>query len=252
MKGEIIMEQKDLQKIRVLALTIILCLVAPTFGMSMPKKQSKPKPTKQEDVLQVIYEIDNQCEKLDADIKAIEAADSLNEFVWDHRDSLDSMSKDTLELFLSNLISLQLDSYPPENAPTVNTDTWKGIVSEEVVDCVNIYLAYKITIKKMYDDYWEKKQRIADTFYAEVEYSKDEVETPAEAVKKMLDSPEIRSLFGKQPIFCSILKAVRSTLKSMNTSNKNLMQVTDKELSEMFSNKHTGLGGISYKYTHHF
>lgn len=211
------------------------------------KQQGKQAPTKQRDVLRVINEIDNFCKNLASDIKELEAADSLNEFVWKHRDSLDNLPKDTLKLFLNSLRSVRLASYPPINIHAVNTDTWKDIVSEEVAEYADDYFVCKIVLTKMYDAFWEKKQRINDVYYAEVEYSKDKVETAAEEVRRMLASPEVRSLFGQQPMFCAIMKAARSSLRSMNASNKNLMRVTDKELSEMFGDEQTADGGLSFR-----
>lgn len=211
------------------------------------KQQSKKEKTERKDVLRVIREIDCLCENLASDIKVFEAADSLNEFIWDHRDSLDNLSKDTLELFLSNLNSIELTSYPPVNLYGMTTDTWKDIVNKDVAESVEYFLTTKIILTKMYDAFWEKKERVSDIFYAEVMYSKDKVETTAEAVKRMLDSPEVRSIFRKQSILCAIMKSTRSSFMSMNENNKNLMQVTDKDLSEMFGNKRKR--GLSLKYT---
>ena len=216
-------------------------------GTTSFKQQGKKEKTERKDVLRVINEIDCFCKNLASDIKVLEAADSLNEFVWEHRDSLDNLPKDTLKLFLDNLRSIQLTSYPPISIHTVNTDAWKDIVSKEVVEYAEYYFAYKIVLTKMYDAFWEKKQRINDIYCAEVEYSQDKVETTAEEVKRMLASPEVRSLFGQQPMFCAVMKGTRSSMKSMNASNKNLMQVTDKDLSEMFGNEQTADGGISFR-----
>lgn len=236
------------QKIWTLALTVIVCLEVPTFGMSMPEQQSKKEKAERKDVLRTIYEIDNFCKKLASDIKVLEAADSLNEFVWEHRDSLNYLSEDTLDLFVSNLASTQIH-FPLTNEHATNTDAWKDIVNEEVVKYVEAYFDFKAALLKLYNAFWEKKLRILDVCFAELKYSPNEPKTSAEKAKRMLASPEVRSSFGTLPIFYGMMKATRSTLKSMNTSNKNLLQVTDKDLSEMFGKEKEDNIGINFNFT---
>lgn len=229
------MEQKKSQKIRILVLIAILCLVMPTFCMASSKQNREQEQAERNETLWMVNDINNFCKTLTANIKTLEAEDSLNDIVWEHRDSLDKLSKDTLELFLSKFVSSGW--YAPVNMVSMNTATWKDAACKQVAVNVHKCNSIKQAVVKTYDDILWKKQRILDLFLTVSGYSKNPADTPAEIVERMLDSPETCSFIGKQHVYyINALKAFLEMLEKTNSKNKEVLLVTDEDLTKMFGN----------------
>lgn len=228
------MGKKNSQLIRALALSVIVCLMVPAICIASPKKHREQGVKERNEALWMINNINNFCKKLTEDIKTLEAADSLNDIVWKQRDSLDKLSKDTLELFIGKLVSVEW--YAPDNIAVINTAMWTDNACKQVVANANKYNSIKQFVIKTYDDILWKKQRMFDMLLTITEYSKAPAETSVETVKRMLESSETCSFIGKQHLYyINLLKGALEVLKKMNSKNKELMKVTDGELSEMFA-----------------
>lgn len=197
------------------------------------------------EALWMINDINDFCDQLTDDVKAFEEADSLSQIVWKHRDSLDKLSEETLEAFMGKLMSM--DSFIPANLTATNTVAWKDAACKKVAANTKQYISFKNGVIKIYEDIFWKKQRMFDTFLTIVEYGKTPAKTPAEMVKRMLDTPEICSFIGKQHVFyINTMKGTLALFEKLNSENKKLMNVTDKELLEMFGNDHTESYSFQY------
>lgn len=218
--------------------TTLLLLFSLVAIFAWAGNNREQKSTERNQALWMIDNINDLCSHLANDIKTYEAADSLNEVVWEHRDNLDKLSKENLEQFVNKLISIKF--FPTANLTATNPASWKDTACKEVAVNTNLYIFIQNTITKIYDDIYWKKQRIFDTFITITEYSKEPAETNTETVKRLLDTPEVRSFIGKQNIFyINALKVCLEVLKKLNSKNKELMQVTDDELSKMFDSIQT-------------
>lgn len=201
------------------------------------KQNCEQESTERNEALRLIHDIDYYCKKLAANIKAIETSDSLSQIVWKHRNKLNKLSEDTLEEFINKMISM--GEFLPADITAKNTATWKDSTCKEVAATANPCIYVQNVVKKIYEDIYWKKQRVFDELMAVVVYCKDPADTPAEAVKRLLDTPEVRSYIGKQHLYnIGMLKGTLEMLTKINSKNKKLMRVTDEELLEMFASDH--------------
>lgn len=210
------------------------------------KQNREQKSTERDEALYMIYDINYFCKKLTNDIKAFEAADSLNQIVWKHRDNLNKLSEATLEQFLSKMVSM--DNFLQADMTAMNTATWKDSTCKEVVANANQCIYIKNVITKLYEDIFWKKQRVFDAYFVVAEYCKEPAETASEAVKRLLDTPDVCSYIGKQhTYYIGMMKGSLEMLEKINSKSKKLMCVTDEELYEKFASDQTDQYNFHYK-----
>lgn len=207
-----------------------------TIGTTLLLQDCEQKRMERKEALWVIYDIDGFCKVLETDIKSFEAATALNGYVWKHKDSIDQMSKDTLNRFVSNLISVAYLDFDNtvENIFTTNIDTWKNIGNQDFVSLAGYCFSLKKEMREMYSQLTKRESQIYSTLRVIDRYSYDHAQSKQEFVERILQSEDVRMFFGELERFVDMMKVTLATMEEKNAKNKELMHVTDEELAKCF------------------
>ena len=207
-----------------------------TFGTTLLLQNCEQRRMERKEALWVIYDIDGFCKVLETDIKNFESANSLNEYVWEHRDSIDQIPNDSLNRFVGNLSSVAYLDYDNtvENIFASNIDTWKNIGNQDFISLAGYCFSLKKEMREMYSQITKKEYRLYSTLRVIDHYSYDHAQSKHEFIERILQSEEVQHFFGDVDRFIDIMKITLAAMKEKNAKNKELMHVTDEELAKYF------------------
>lgn len=213
-----------------------------TFGTTAYLEYAAQKDSEHTAALMVINNIDHFCYKLENDLSEIEREDSLNMVVGEHYpDRLDEMPDDVLQSFLNNLLSrnMSIIDNTAENIFSNNTDTWKNIANREFIENAGKCFSAKRMLVKMLDELDEDKRDVWNIYWTDIVYSSKKDLNLRQTVSRIFDTPSLCAFIQKQHLlYRSGLKSGLMALREHNALNKQLMEVTDKDLLKEFGKNH--------------
>ena len=107
-----------------------------TFGTSAWIEERDNQETERTAALMVIHNLDSFIKDLDGVVKEMQATDSINTKVLAAKDHLDTVSEDTLKLFVDGILTHYFNTID-ETAETIfssNIETWKSIDNSEFIE----------------------------------------------------------------------------------------------------------------------
>lgn len=206
-----------------------------TFGTSAWIKQREKQETERTAALMVIHNLDSFTEDLDEMVMELQAIDSINMKLLDARDRLHTVSEDTLELFVSGILTHSFNTVD-ETAETIfssNIETWKSIGNSEFIELAGNCFSGKRLMVKFQEGLEAEKNELSDLFLKTVLYADHPAKTTREIATTLLHSATFCSHIKKQHDF--YLRGMEQGVKVLRkqTDNcKRLMNVTDEELSQ--------------------
>ncbi len=206
-----------------------------TLGTTLALQRHEQKVTERTAALMVIHNLDMFCNGVEAQITALEAADTLINYVFTH-DHIDRISEDTLVLFIKKLTipDFIVDDNTAENIFSTNVETWKNVENREFIEWTGRCFSIKNEIKKTQERIEEDKQQMQDIYLRLLDDTDAPVETVREMVERMLATPDICCYIRKRATYLSGLKMELSLLQQFNQSNKKMMHIKDHEMKGSF------------------
>ena len=144
-----------------------------TFGTSAWIKQREKQETERTAALMVIHNLDSFTEDLDEMVMELQAIDSINMKLLDARDRLHTVSEDTLELFVSGILTHSFNTVD-ETAETIfssNIETWKSIGNSEFIELAGNCFSGKRLMVKFQEGLEAEKNELSDLFLKTVLYA---------------------------------------------------------------------------------
>ena len=182
-----------------------------TFGTSAWIEYREKQETERTAALMVIHNLESFVQDLALMVKELQTIDEVNAKVLAAKDHLDTVSEDTLSMFVTGILSHNFNTID-ETAETIfssNIETWKA-----------------------------EKDELSDMFLEKVFYSDHPTESLQETVATILRSSRCRRHIKKQGDF--YLRGMEQGVKVLSEKTdqcKRLMNVTDEELKQFGYNE---------------
>ena len=209
--------------------------IALTFGTSAWIEHREKQETERTAALMVIHNLDRFIEDLNEMVRELQAVDSINMKVLAAKDELHTVSEDTLQLFVSGILTHNFNTID-ETAETIfssNIETWKSIGNSEFIELAGNCFSAKRLMVKFLDKLEAEKDELSDLFLKTVFYADPPIESPREIAATLLRSVTYCSHIKKQHDF--YLRGMEQGVKVLReqTDNcKRMMNVTDEELQQ--------------------
>lgn len=211
-----------------------------TFGTSAWIEYREKQETERTAALMVIHNLDSFVQDLALMVKELQTIDEVNTKVLAAKDHLDTVSEDTLSMFVTGILSHNFNTID-ETAETIfssNIETWKSIGNSEFIELAGNCFSAKRLMVKFQERLEAEKDELSDMFLEKVFYSDHTTEPLQETVATILLSSRCRRHIKKQGDF--YLRGMEQGVKVLSEKTdqcKRLMNVTDEELKKFGYNE---------------
>jgi hypothetical protein len=211
-----------------------------TFGTSAWIEYREKQETERTAALMVIHNLNNFIEGLDETVSYLQATDSINMRVMDAKDRLNTVSEDTLQMFVSGILNQHFSTHD-ETAETIfssNIETWKSIDNREFIELAGDCFSAKRLMIKFQERLEAEKYDLTDLFLKTVYFADRQGVSTQESAAMILRSATYCSYIKRQHDF--YLKGLEQglhVLREQTGKCKRLMNVTDDELQQFSYNE---------------
>lgn len=211
-----------------------------TFGTSAWIEYREKQETERTAALMVIHNLESFVQDLALMVKELQTIDEVNAKVLAAKDHLDTVSEDTLSMFVTGILSHNFNTID-ETAETIfssNIETWKSIGNSEFIELAGNCFSAKRLMVKFQERLEAEKDELSDMFLEKVTYSDHPTESLQETVATILRSSRCRRHIKKQGDF--YLRGMEQGVKVLSEKTdqcKRLMNVTDEELKQFGYNE---------------
>lgn len=211
-----------------------------TFGTSAWIEYREKQETERTAALMVIHNLESFVQDLALMVKELQTIDEVNAKVLAAKDHLDTVSEDTLSMFVTGILSHNFNTID-ETAETIfssNIETWKSIGNSEFIELAGNCFSAKRLMVKFQERLEAEKDELSDMFLEKVFYSDHPTESLQETVATILRSSRCRRHIKKQGDF--YLRGMEQGVKVLSEKTdqcKRLMNVTDEELKKFGYNE---------------
>ena len=211
-----------------------------TFGTSAWIEYREKQETERTAALMVIHNLESFVQDLALMVKELQTIDEVNTKVLAAKDHLDTVSEDTLSMFVTGILSHNFNTID-ETAETIfssNIETWKSIGNSEFIELAGNCFSAKRLMVKFQERLEAEKDELSDMFLEKVTYSDHPTESLQETVATILRSSRCRRHIKKQGDF--YLRGMEqgvTVLREKSDQCKRLMNVTDEELKKFGYNE---------------
>jgi len=211
-----------------------------TFGTSAWIEYREKQETERTAALMVIHNLESFVQDLALMVKELQTIDEVNAKVLAAKDHLDTVSEDTLSMFVTGILSHNFNTID-ETAETIfssNIETWKSIGNSEFIELAGNCFSAKRLMVKFQERLEAEKDELSDMFLEKVFYSAHPTESLQETVATILRSSRCRRHIKKQGDF--YLRGMEQGVKVLSEKTdqcKRLMNVTDEELKQFGYNE---------------
>lgn len=211
-----------------------------TFGTSAWIEYREKQETERTAALMVIHNLESFTDDLDLMVKELQTIDEVNAKVLAAKDHLDTVSEDTLSMFVTGILSHNFNTID-ETAETIfssNIETWKSIGNSEFIELAGNCFSAKRLMVKFQERLEAEKDELSDMFLEKGTYSDHPTESLQETVATILLSSRCRRHIKKQGDF--YLRGMEQGVKVLSEKTnqcKRLMNVTDEELKKFGYNE---------------
>ena len=211
-----------------------------TFGTSAWIEYREKQETERTAALMVIHNLESFTDDLALMVKELQTIDEVNTKVLAAKDHLDTVSEDTLSMFVTGILSHNFNTID-ETAETIfssNIETWKSIGNSEFIELAGNCFSAKRLMVKFQERLEAEKDELSDMFLEKVTYSDHPTESLQETVATILLSSRCRRHIKKQGDF--YLRGMEQGVKVLSEKTdqcKRLMNVTDEELKQFGYNE---------------
>jgi len=211
-----------------------------TFGTSAWIEYREKQETERTAALMVIHNLDSFVQDLALMVKELQTIDEVNTKVLAAKDHLDTVSEDTLSMFVTGILSHNFNTID-ETAETIfssNIETWKSIGNSEFIELAGNCFSAKRLMVKFQERLEAEKDELSDMLLEKVTYSDHPTESLQETVATILRSSRCRRHIKKQGDF--YLRGMEQGVKVLSEKTdqcKRLMNVTDEELKKFGYNE---------------
>ena len=211
-----------------------------TFGTSAWIEYREKQETERTAALMVIHNLDSFVQDLALMVKELQTIDEVNTKVLAAKDHLDTVSEDTLSMFVTGILSHNFNTID-ETAETIfssNIETWKSIGNSEFIELAGNCFSAKRLMVKFQERLEAEKDELSDMLLEKVTYSDHPTESLQETVATILRSSRCRRHIKKQGDF--YLRGMEQGVKVLSEKSdqcKRLMNVTDEELKKFGYNE---------------
>ena len=211
-----------------------------TFGTSAWIEYRDKQETERTAALMVIHNLESFVQDLALMVKELQTIDEVNAKVLAAKDHLDTVSEDTLSMFVTGILSHNFNTID-ETAETIfssNIETWKSIGNSEFIELAGNCFSAKRLMVKFQERLEAEKDELSDMFLEKVIYSDHPTESLQETVATILRSSRCRRHIKKQGDF--YLRGMEQGVKVLSEKTdqcKRLMNVTDEELKQFGYNE---------------
>ena len=211
-----------------------------TFGTSAWIEYREKQETERTAALMVIHNLESFVQDLALMVKELQTIDEVNTKVLAAKDHLDTVSEDTLSMFVTGILSHNFNTID-ETAETIfssNIETWKSIGNSEFIELAGNCFSAKRLMVKFQERLEAEKDELSDMFLEKVTYSDHPTESLQETVATILRSSRCRRHIKKQGDF--YLRGMEQGVKVLSEKTdqcKRLMNVTDEELKQFGYNE---------------
>jgi len=211
-----------------------------TFGTSAWIKHRENQETERTAALMVIHNLDSFIQDLDLMVKELQTTDEVNTKVLAAKDHLDTVSEDTLKMFVDGILSHNFNTID-ETAETIfssNIETWKSIGNSEFIELAGNCFSAKRLMVKFQERLEAEKDELSDQFLEKVFYSDHPAGSLQEIVATILRSMRCRRHITKQgDFYLPGMEQGVKVLREKTDKCKRLMNVTDEELKQFGYNE---------------
>lgn len=211
-----------------------------TFGTSAWIEYREKQETERTAALMVIHNLESFVQDLALMVKELQTIDEVNTKVLAAKDHLDTVSEDTLSMFVTGILSHNFNTID-ETAETIfssNIETWKSIGNSEFIELAGNCFSAKRLMVKFQERLEAEKDELSDMLLEKVTYSDHPTESLQETVATILRSSRCRRHIKKQGDF--YLRGMEQGVKVLSEKSdqcKRLMNVTDEELKKFGYNE---------------
>ena len=206
-----------------------------TFGTSAWIEERDNQETERTAALMVIHNLDSFIKDLDGVVKEMQATDSINTKVLAAKDHLDTVSEDTLKLFVDGILTHYFNTID-ETAETIfssNIETWKSIDNSEFIELAGNCFSVKRLMVKFQERLEAEKNELSDLFLKTIFYADHPAESTREMAATLLRSATYLSHIQKQhDFYLNGMQQGVKVLREQTDKCKRLMNVTDEELQQ--------------------
>ena len=211
-----------------------------TFGTTAWIEYREKQETERTAALMVIHNLDSFIKDLDEMVSYLQTTDSINMRVLDAKDRLGTVSEDTLQMFVSGILTHNFSTHD-ETAETIfssNIETWKSIDNREFIELAGNCFSAKRLMVKFQERLEAEKYDLSDLFLKTVYFTGHQDDSTLEHAATILRSAAYCSYIKKLHDF--YLKGLEQGLKVLREQTgkcKRLMNVTDDELQQFGYNE---------------
>lgn len=206
-----------------------------TFGTSAWIEYREKQETERTAAMMVIHNLDSFCEDLEESVKELQTIDSISMRVLTAKDRLETVSEDTLQLFVSSFLThtFNTNDQTAETIFSSNIETWKSIKSSEFVELAGNCFSAKRLMVKFQDRLEIEKNNMSDLYLETVVCADKPVESTLEKAAMVLSSATFRSFINKQHgFYLAGMQMGLKVLREKTDDCKRLMGVTEAELQQ--------------------
>lgn len=211
-----------------------------TFGTTAWIEFREKQETERTAALMVIHNLDSFVEDLDEEVKYLESIDSINTRVLAAKDRLDTVSEDTLQLFVSGFLTINFNT-TDQTAETIfssNIETWKSIGNREFIELAGNCFSAKQLLVKFQERLETEKYELSDLYLRTIVYADKPAATIQETAAAVLRSATYLSHIRKHhDFYLQGMKQGLKVLREQTDKCKRLMNVTDEELQQFAGNE---------------
>lgn len=210
-----------------------------TFGTSYLIERHESANHERDAALMVIHNIDKFCNLLEETVESLEEADSINGLIINYA-SIDNVEipDSTLSLFFSHIF--HRDFYAHDNTAnnifSNNIEIWQDIADKSFIENVGQCFNAMSLVQKLKDEYNSMSIDAYSSYKRNVEFVQTDGINLKQYVQKVIQNVEVKLLIDRlHYIYLPSFKESLNALRKQNAENKLLMQITDKELDDIFN-----------------
>ena len=204
-----------------------------TFGTSAWVDYREKQETGRTAALMVIHNLDSFCDELDETVNNLQPVDSICTKMLAAKDRLETVSEDTLQMFVLSFFSHQFYTYDQiaENIFSSNIETWKSIDNRDFIELVGNCFSAKRLMVKFLERLEAEKNDLNDLFLKTIVYADKPAESVHEKAATILRSATFCTYIEKHhSYYLGAIKQGLTLLREQTNKCKQMMNVTDEEL----------------------
>lgn len=204
-----------------------------TVGVTYCSEKHDREELARKAVLLTVHNLDVSIRSTEQLIAEMEHQDSILNYVKNRQSSVDNISPDTLDMFISALYAHRVRPIDSSTETVFSTDfdIWKSLDDPKVIG--RITNCYSI-MKKCGEEYERVEQGKYDSFtqvYDNLDVSSGKSDVVV--VKALLRQNRIQRIIDAMPLNISLLKQLTVSAKALNERNKSVLGINQEELDEI-------------------